>query len=87
MEKVRRHTKGNLSNISIKTLKLRIGKTVEIMENYLEKTLPKSFGITFDGWSEFGVHYLGVFAVGPGVPNDRKVLLGFSPFELSGEFY
>eukprot|EP00957_Ditylum_brightwellii_P172637 13142090-Ditylum_brightwellii.AAC.1 len=46
-----------------------MGKTVEMIEEELSKTLPWQFVIAFDGWSEFGVHYLGGFAVGPGVPN------------------
>jgi hypothetical protein len=59
--------------------------TVEVMENNLKTKLLKKFGVAFDGWSEFGVHYLAVFAVGPGVPNDGRVLLGFLPFEQEGD--
>ena len=55
-------------------------KIVQVIELDLAKTLPKKFGIAFDGWSEFSIHYLAVFAVGANVPNG-KVLLGFSPFE------
>jgi hypothetical protein len=47
--------------------------------------LTTKFGIFFDGWSEFGVHYLKVFAVGPGVINGGHILLGFSPFEQEGD--
>ena len=55
-------------------------KIVQVIELDLAKTLPKKFGFAFDGWSEFSIHYLAVFAVGANVPNG-KVLLGFSPFE------
>ena len=51
------------------------------MKADLKKQLPKEFGLAFDGWSEFGIHYVAVFAIGPGVPNNGCALLGFSPFE------
>jgi hypothetical protein len=82
--RVRRHTNGNLKPISVKTLKDRMEKIVRYMQCELSRSLPKQFGISFDGWSEFGVHYLAIFAVGPGVQNEGKVLLGFSPFEDAG---
>ena len=40
-----------------------MGTVVEVKKD-LAKTLPKKFGVAFDGWSEHGVHYLAVFAVG-----------------------
>ena len=55
-------------------------KIVQVIELDLTTIFPKKFGIAFDGWSEFSIHYLAVFAVGANVPN-RKVLLDFSPFE------
>ena len=51
------------------------------MEIDLEKKLSKKFGVAFDGWSEHGVHYLAVFALGDFFPNGGCVLLGFSPLE------
>jgi hypothetical protein len=86
--RVRRHTKGNLNAITVKTLKERMEKVVLEMQRRFSKSLPRHFGISFDGWSEFGVHYLAVFAVGPGVHSsgaDGNVLLGFSPFENAGD--
>ena len=79
--RVRKYTKNNLEIISTETLKIHMGATVEVLENDFKKSLAKKFGIAFDGWSEHGVHYLAVFAVGCGVPNDGVILLGFSPFE------
>ena len=67
--------------ISTETLKIQMGAVVELMEKDLEWKLPRKFGAAFDGWSEHGVHYLAVFAVGDFVPNEGCVLLGFSPFE------
>ena len=57
------------------------------MQRRFSTSLPRHFGVSFDGWSEFGVHYLAVFAVGPGVPDlqGNTVLLGFSPFENAGD--
>ena len=51
------------------------------MQLALVKQLPRKFGLAFDGWSDYGVHYVAVFAVGPGLPDifDGCVLLGFSP--------
>ena len=83
--RVRRHIKGNLSNISVKTLKVRMERVVLQMQLEFSKSLPIQFGISFDGWSEFGIHYLAVFAVGPDVHPGGKVLLGFSPFENAGD--
>ena len=77
---VRKHTMGNLKPISVETLKNQMTKIVQVIELDLAKTLPKKFGIAFDGWSELSIHYLAVFALGANVPNG-KVLLGFSPFE------
>lgn len=77
---VRKHTTGNIKPISVPTLKDRMFKTVQVMEQDIGKRLPPKFGVTIDGWSDYGMHYLGVFAVGPKVP-DGKILLGFSPFE------
>ena len=81
--RVRKFTKGNLKPINHETLKKRMHATVEVTEEFLKKKLPKKFGIAFDGWSQDGVHYLAVFAVGDGLPQecDGCVLLGFSPFE------
>ena len=42
----------------------------------LAMSLPVKFGVSFDGWSEFDIHYLAVFAVGPGLPKDLPALLG-----------
>jgi hypothetical protein len=53
---------------------------VQVLEANITETLPERSGLAFDGWSENGVHYLAVFAVGPGIPGG-KVLLGFSPFD------
>jgi hypothetical protein len=75
-----KHTMCNLKSISVETLKNQVTKIVQVIELDLAKILPKKFGITIDGWSEFSIHYVAVFAVGASVPNG-KVLLGFSPFE------
>jgi hypothetical protein len=80
-ELVRHHTRGNLKPITSTTLKHRMDFTVQVVEKVLTKSLPVKFGVSFDGWSEFGTHYLAVFAVGPGLPKDLPALLGFSPFE------
>ena len=80
-ERVHRHTKGNLKPITVKTLTKYMHQCVEVMETNFRKSLPKKFGVALDGWSDSGVHYLAIFAVGPSVPQDGKVLLGFSPFE------
>ena len=72
---------GNLNPISTKTLKKRMDLLVQVLEYDITKTLPDKFGISFDGWSEGGAHYLAVFACGPGLPGGKPVLLGFSPFE------
>ena len=55
-------------------------KIVQVIELNLAKIVPKKFGIAFDGWSEFSIHYLAVFAVGANVSNGN-VILGLSPFE------
>jgi hypothetical protein len=80
-ELVRHRTRGNLKPISHKTLKRRLDWIVQIMEEDLTKKIPAIFGVSFDGWTEFGVHYLAVCAVGTGLPKNQPVLLGFSPFE------
>lgn len=61
--------------------------TVEVMLLALVKQLPRKFGLAFDGWSDYGVHYVAVFAVGPGLPDifDGCLLLGFSPFEQEND--
>ena len=41
-----------------------MGAVVEVMEKDLAKKLHKKFGVAFDKWSEHGVHYLALFAVG-----------------------
>ncbi len=79
--RVLKYTRNNLKPISQKTLKSRMEKIVKIMEKDLEKLLPNKFAISIDGWSEHGVHYLAIFAVGPEVLNNGTVLLGFSPFD------
>jgi hypothetical protein len=50
------------------------------MTETMKNELPSAIGVAFDGWTESSVHYLAVFAVGPGVKGG-KVLLGFSPFD------
>ena len=78
-------TKGNLFQILTEMLKLQMSATVEVMDGDLNNQFSKNFGLAFDGWSKFGVHYLAVFAIRPGVPDNRFVLLGFSPFEQEGD--
>jgi hypothetical protein len=84
-EKVRKYTEGNLGLMTVKTLKKRMDLIVQVMEDEISKLLPSVFGIAFDGWSEFSVHYLSVFAVGPNLPHNRPILLGFSTFENEGD--
>ena len=56
------------------------------MQRRFSTSLPRHFGASFDGWLEFRVHYLAVFAVGPEVHDlQGKVLLGFSPFKNAGD--
>jgi hypothetical protein len=69
-DRIQIHTKRNLDKVSTETLKIQMGTVVEVMEKYLAKKLPKKFGVAFDGWSEDGVHYLAVFAVGDFVSNE-----------------
>lgn len=80
---VRLYTKGNIDPITRKTLTERLEKVVRQMEFDIMKQLPKKFGVAFDGWSDKGVHYCAVFAVGPGLGDHNSILLGFSPFEQS----
>jgi uncharacterized membrane protein len=61
--------RGELKKISTVTLKHHMETTVDIAKKEIQQALPKQFGITFDGWSDQGVHYLAVFAVGSDVPN------------------
>ena len=75
-----KHIMGNLKPISVETLKNQMTKIVQVIELNLAKIVPKKFGIAFDGWSEFSIHYLAVFAVGANVSNGN-VILGLSPFE------
>ena len=82
---MRRHTMGNLAAISVKTLKTQMERVVLQMQLESSQSLPKQLGVSVDGWLEFGVHYLAVFAVGPGVQLEGKVLLGFAPFENAGD--
>lgn len=63
-----------------KTFKTRMDKCVKLLEEDITRILPSKFGLMFDGWSEDGVHYIALFAVGPDILKN-SVLLGFSPFE------
>jgi hypothetical protein len=63
-------TKGNLFQILTEMWKLQMSATVEVMDANLNNQLPKKFDLAFDGWSKFGVHYLAVFEIGSGVPDD-----------------
>jgi hypothetical protein len=75
---------GNLIPTNSRTLKENMEKIMAVMKDEIARELPRKTGLAFDGWSDAGVHYLAVFAVGPGV-KDGKVLLGFSTFEQSGD--
>ena len=77
---VHKHTMGNLIHISVETFKTQMLKVVQDIELDLAVKFLKKFGIVFDGWSKFAIHYVAVFAVGTNVP-DGKVLLSISPFE------
>jgi hypothetical protein len=77
-------TLGNLIPTNSRTLKETMEKIMAVMKVEVARDLPTKTGLAFDGWSDAGVHYLAVFAVGPGV-KDGKVLLGFSTFEQSGD--
>ena len=43
--------------------------------------LPDRFGQVFDGWSNGGVHYIATFAAFHGQPEDKPILLAFSPVD------
>ncbi|RIB14298.1 hypothetical protein C2G38_2096265 [Gigaspora rosea] len=44
--------------------------------------LPEKIGIMFDGWTNNGIHFVGLFGVYQTVHKSRNlVLLAFSPFE------
>eukprot|EP00171_Calliarthron_tuberculosum_P021734 IDg21734t1 len=77
--RARKHTAGNLKPISRHVLINRMRKCVAVMQDSIEKSLPRRFGMMFDCWSRISTHFIAVFAVGPGV-RDGSILLGFSPF-------
>jgi hypothetical protein len=56
-ELMRHDTRGNLKPISTPTLKKRMHFIVQAIEQVLSKSLPAKFGVSFDGWSEFGVRW------------------------------
>ena len=66
---------------SVNTLKKYMEKVAVEVELKIAAELPEKFGITFDGWSKFTYHYLGLFAVYECGPVVKVVLLGISPPE------
>lgn len=53
----------------------------------IKRKLPRQFGLLFDGWSENGFHYVGVFAIFSGTNGERiQVLVAFSTFENEADF-
>lgn len=52
----------SLDDLSRKTLAKYMDLVCEDVVQQVKKLLPKTFGVTFDGWSHGGEHYTGTFA-------------------------
>lgn len=81
----RQHCGTTLTEMSARTLTRRLYALIEVMQDKLSDILPHQFGIMLDGWSNQRQHFCGLYAVGPGVPNDGYVLLLFGVFNSSGQ--
>lgn len=52
----------NVRPICSKTLRKYIISLVRLVEEVIKESLPKHFGIMFDGWTETKIQYVAVFA-------------------------
>ena len=70
-----------LKAISTKSLKKYMQLLTKALEEKISGLLPDKFGQVFDGWSNGGVHYIATFAMFDGQPEDKPILLAFSPVD------
>lgn len=54
--------RSNLEPTTYKTVTKHMETLLSLVRQNIKRTLPKTFGIIFDGWSCDGEHYVGIFA-------------------------
>ena len=81
VEKANTRKNVRLKAISTKTLKKYMQALTKALEVKIAGLLPDRFGQVFDGWSNGGVHYIATFAAFHGQPEDKPILLAFSPVD------
>ena len=70
-----------LKTICTKSLKKYMHLLTKALEEKISRILPDKFGQVFDGWSNAGVHYIATFATFDGQPENKPILLAFSPVD------
>ena len=70
-----------LKSISTKSLKKYMQLLTKALEKKISELLPNRFGQVFDGWSNGGIHYIATFATFDKQPENKPILLAFSPLD------
>ena len=70
-----------LKTISTKSLKKYMQLLTQALEEKISRLLPDKFGQVFDGWSNGGVRYIATFATFDRQPENKPILLAFSPMD------